>query len=211
MLSLQGLSGDEGSIHSIHSVNRYQRSIPVHKRSYYSHNHNVNSTNSTSNTNSTNVSLGNNSNYGGFFSVTSSTRSVKSVGSSIMDTEDDRSQTGISFMSQDYCNIDEKSVLSKGEMSIPRIVPRGIHEEEDDVEEDDDEEEENNNADTVVVPPLPTSGFTMNMMDKYMAEMKTTMEKGFQQIKLQNQRDHEKGEFIIYVLSSLIDRKYKFN
>ena len=122
-------------------------------------------------------------------------------------------------MSQDYCNIDEKSILSKGDMSIPRLVPKGrIHEEddeednddddddmEDDIEEEDGVEDDNgghcankNTVKNVVVPPLqtPNSGFTMNMMDTYMKEMKTSLEKGFQAIKLQNQRDNDKGEFI---------------
>ncbi len=198
-LSLQATSDDSSSM----TPSSYlQRSIPVHKRNHY-FNHN--------NNNNTNMS------YHHGYSITSSTRSVKSVGSSIIDTEDeDKSQTGISFMSQDY-NMDEKSVLSR---EIPRIVPKGVGtirggstrigivttgdsnniatgddeddadlamDDEDEVECEEDEEDDDNSD-------VPTSNLTVGIMGKYMKEIQIGMERGLREIKQQNQRDHEKGK-----------------
>jgi hypothetical protein len=202
-LSLQATSDDSSSF----TPSSYlQRSIPVHKRSHYYH-----SSNNHTNQNNSNTTMS----YHGY-SVTSSTRSVKSVGSSILDTEDeDKSQTGISFMSQDY-NIDEKSVLSR---EIPRIVPRGASssrigvvtganrsipngDEDDadlDMDEEDDEvgceEEDNNNDDDDDNSDIPTSNLTVGIMGKYMKEIQISMERGLREIKQQNQRDHEKGKY----------------
>lgn len=176
-----------------------QRSIPVHKR-----NHFYNS---------------NTSNYG--YSITSSTRSVKSIGSSIIDTEDDKSQAGISFMSQDYN--DEKSVLSR---DVPRIVPRsnsgagsiGLGSSVGDIvigEDDDDDNHDNDNDDDDDDNDLEIgddddddNDFILNrhnggnnvlrILEKYTQAMTLSMEKGLREIKEQNKRDHAKGKYIYY-------------
>ena len=40
-----------------------------------------------------------------------------------------------------------------------------------------------------------TSSLTVGLMDRYMREMQTCLEKGLREVKEQNRRDHERGEF----------------
>jgi hypothetical protein len=166
---------------------RFQRSIPIHKRSHHNHP----------------------------FSITSSTRSVKSVGSSIIDTEDDRSQAGMSFMSQDY-HVDGSGnggigggsvgVSVSGGKSVSEGVPRIVPKEED--EDDTDLEMEGEHGEQGVVPKninkkssssVNTSNsvapvLTAGLMETYMREMQFNLQKGLRDLKEQNRRDHERGK-----------------
>jgi len=171
---------------------KFQRSVPVHKRQHHQY-----------------------GNYG--YSVTSSTRSVKSVGSSIIDTEDDRSQTGISFMSQDYV-VDGGSstgglagagvggavpnIFLQPIMRVPNVVRENITESDDIGSVDElpgktnwEEEVDDKDVDVDVVDISNNQGsinISEKRMESYMREIQMSLGMGLREIKEQNRRDFER-------------------
>jgi hypothetical protein len=100
---------------------------------------------------------------------------------------EEKSMTGISFMSHDWTSRGEVPVPVP--VIVPRIVPKQNHTMMMMMKEDHSDDHDD-------------KSMIMMKMEQYTKDIKSNLDLGIKDIKFQNQRNHEKGKVFLSLMSS---------